>query len=147
MNIGIASDHHGVKVKEKIIKYLEKKGYAVINYGTDNEIAVDYPEYAFKVGEAIANNQIDYGILICGTGIGMSIACNKVKGVRCGKVSTVKEAELTKLHNHANVIAFSASLNILKIKDIIDTFLKTEASTEERHVRRVEQIDSYPTQK
>lgn len=147
MNIAIASDHHGVKVKEKIIKYLEKKGYGVINYGTDNEAAVDYPEYAFKVGEAVADKTVNYGILICGTGIGMSIACNKINGARCGRITSAKEAELTKLHNHANVIAFSANLSILKIKDMIDTFLKTEYSQEERHVRRVEQINSYKSKK
>ena len=143
MKIGIAADHHGVKAKEKLIRYLEKKGHSVINYGTNHETAVDYPLYAFKVGEGIAKKEIDYGILLCGSGIGMSIACNKVKGVRCAKVNTIREAMYSRLHNDANVVAMSASISSVKMKDMIDTFLKTEFSTEERHQRRVDQINKY----
>ncbi len=143
MKIGIAADHHGVKAKEKLIHYLEKKGYSVINYGTNQETSVDYPLYAFKVGEGIAKGEIDYGILLCGSGIGMSIACNKVKKVRCAKVNTIREAMYSRLHNNANVIALSASISSVEMKDIIDTFLKTEFSGEERHQRRVEQINQY----
>lgn len=143
MKIGIASDHRGVKAKEKLIYYLEKKGHSVINYGSNNEMAVDYPIYAFKVGEEVSKGNINYGILLCGSGIGMSIACNKVKGVRCAKVNSVRETKYSRLHNNANVIAMSASIPSMKMKDIIDTFLKTEFSNEERHQKRVEQIDHY----
>lgn len=143
MKIGIAGDHHGVKVKGKLIRYLEKKGYSVINYGTDNEVAVDYPLFAFKVGEGVASGEIDFGILLCGSGIGMSIACNKVNGARCAKVNNTKEAMLSRMHNNANVLAMSASIPLVRMKDMIDTFLKTDFSIEERHQRRVEQINHY----
>ena len=140
MKIGIASDHRGVILKEKIKNYLNEK-YKIIDYGTNSIESVDYPEYAFKVGEDIRDNKIDLGILICGTGIGMSIACNKVKKVRCAKVTTKEEAYLARQHNNANVIALSE--NVTNYKEIIDTFLTTEASKEEKHQRRVAMIDNY----
>lgn len=141
MTVGIATDHHGVVVKKELISYLEQREYQVINYGSDSEAPVDYPLYAFSVGEAIQKGEIDFGILICGSGIGMSIACNKVKGVRCAKVNTSNEAMYSRLHNDANVIALSASSS--DILEIIDTFLSTDFSSEERHHRRVEQINHY----
>ena len=140
MKIGIASDHRGVILKEKIKNYLNEK-YKIIDYGTNSIESVDYPEYAFKVGEDIRDNKIDLGILICGTGIGMSIACNKVKKVRCAKVTTKEEAYLARQHNNANVIALSE--NVTNYKEIIDTFLTTEASKEKKHQRRVAMIDKY----
>ena len=103
--------------------------------------SVDYPQYAYKIGESVRDNKIDLGILICGTGIGMSIACNKVKKVRCAKVTTKEEAFLARSHNNANVIALSE--NITNYKEIIDTFLTTDFSNEEKHIRRVEMIDNY----
>lgn len=141
MTVGIATDHHGVVVKKELISNLEQRGYQVINYGSDSEDPVDYPLYAFSVGEAIQKGEIDFGILICGSGIGMSIACNKVKGVRCAKVNTSNEAMYSRLHNDANVIALSASSS--DILEIIDAFLSTDFSSEERHHRRVEQINHY----
>lgn len=143
MKIGIATDHHGIKVKQEIIHYLESLHYQVIDYGTNSEDMVDYPIYAFQIGEEVVNKNITYGILLCGTGIGMSIACNKVKGIRCAKVSTKEEAKLSREHNNANVIALSSSLDISIIKEIISTFLNTHFSDEERHYRRVEQINHY----
>lgn len=140
MKIGIASDHRGVILKEKIKNYLNEK-YKIIDYGTNSIESVDYPEYAFKVGEDIRDNKIDLGILICGTGIGMSIACNKVKKVRCAKVTTKEEAYLARQHNNANVIALSE--NVTNYKEIIDTFLTTPSSKEEKHQRRVAIIDNY----
>ena len=86
MKLAIATDHRGVEVKQNLIKFLESEGYNVIDYGTNSEESVDYPDYAFKVGEAVARKEVDYGILVCNTGIGMSIAANKVKGVRCARV-------------------------------------------------------------
>lgn len=142
MKIGIAADHHGVKIKEKIKKYLEHFGYEVIDYGTNTIASVDYPEYAFKVGKAL-KEEIELGILICGTGIGMSIAANKVNGVRCALVHNVKEARLAKEHNNANCMSLSASLSMLRIKDILDVFVNTKFSNIERHQRRVDMIDNY----
>ena len=105
------------------------------------DTSVDYPDYAFKIGESIANKGIKLGILICKTGIGMSIACNKVRGVRCAKVDNVEEAKLTRLHNNSNVIAISAlNKNAL---EIVKTFLDTEFSNEERHIRRINKITEY----
>ncbi len=143
MKIGIATDHRGVKIKKNLIKYLNKKGFEVIDYGPYNEEAVDYPDYAFLIGEKINSFEIDLGILICGTGIGMSIACNKVKGIRCAKVDNLEEAKYAKLHNCANVVTLSSKMSIFKMKDILDVFLNTDFSNEERHIRRVEKIDNY----
>ena len=139
--IGIACDHGGFKLKEEINEYLKELGYNVIDYGTMVEESVDYPEYAFKVGEAIRNKGINFGIIICTTGIGMSIACNKVVGVRCAKVDNIEEAKLTRLHNDSNVLALSASK--LNAKEIVKIFLETEFSNEERHIRRINMIKDY----
>lgn len=141
MKIGIASDHNGFKCKQDLTKYLKQKGYNIIDYGCDSEESVDYPEYAFKVGKAILNKQIDTGILICGTGIGMSMACNKVRGVRCAKVNNKEEAKITRIHNHANAIAIAH--DIPDVYEVIDAFLTTPYSNEERHIRRVEMMDHY----
>lgn len=143
MRIGIATDHRGVKQKQKLIKYLEKKGYTIYNYGTDSEESVDYPDYAFLIGEKINSGEIDMGILICGTGIGMCIASNKVKGIRCAKVDNAKEAKLARLHNNANVISLSSAMGLMKMKDILDAFLTTDFSGEERHILRINKIDNY----
>jgi len=143
MKIGIANDHRGVETKYKIVEFLKNLGYEVINYGSDTEEAVDYPEYAFKIGEAVSKKEIDRGILVCRTGIGMSIACNKVKGVRCAKVDNVEDAALTRLDNDSNVIAISYVKDITEIKEIIKTFLEMKFSEEERHQRRINLIDTY----
>ena len=140
MKIGIASDHRGVILKEKIKNYLNNR-YQIIDYGTNSIESVDYPQYAYKIGESVRDNKIDLGILICGTGIGMSIACNKVKKVRCAKVTTKEEAFLARSHNNANVIALSENTN--NYKEIIDTFIDTTFSNDEKHRRRVEMIDNY----
>ena len=142
MKIGIAADHNGVKMKAKIKAYLEHLGHEIIDFGPETIDSVDYPEYAFKVGKAL-KEEIEIGILICGTGIGMSIAANKVKGVRCALVHSTKEAKLSRLHNNANVIALSANTSMLRIKDILDVFINTKFSNEERHQRRINLIDSY----
>lgn len=139
--IGIASDHRGYEIKNKLIEYLNKKGNKIIDYGTNSNESTDYPIYAFKVGEAIKNNEIDLGILICGTGIGMSIACNKIKNVRCAKVSSIEEAILSKQHNNANVIAISA--NVENLYEIIDKFIETKFLNEEKHRNRVDMINNY----
>lgn len=141
MKIGIASDHAGYKVKEIIKKYLQEIHYTVIDYGTYNEDSVDYPNYAFKVCDAINDNEIDFGILICYTGIGMSIAANKRKGIRCAKVDNITEAKLTREHNNSNVLALSALKDIETLKIIVKTYLETKFTNEERHVRRIKLIE------
>lgn len=138
MKIGIANDHHGVELKNKIIKYLHEKNIECINFGTNDSESVDYVEYAVKLCTAVNEKQVDLGILICGTGIGMSIAANKIKGIRCGKVTNPREAELTKEHNMANVIALSEYTS--NVEEIVDAFINTKNSTEERHIRRIEEI-------
>ena len=142
MKIAIATDHHGVKVKEELIKYLNQNGYEVFDYGTNDDTMVDYPEYAFKVGEAVSKKIIDYGILLCGTGIGMSIACNKVRGVRCAKVCSIEEAKLSREHNNANALALSSKMSIHEMEEIINVFLCT-GFLGERHLRRINKIRDY----
>lgn len=142
MKIGIASDHNGVKIKEGIKKYLNYLGYEITDYGPESSDSVDYPEYAFKVGDALKNEEIELGILICGTGIGMSIAANKIKNVRCALVHNTKEARLSRQHNHANCLALGSDLSMFRIKDILDSFINTDFSNVERHQRRVDMIDS-----
>lgn len=143
MKIGIANDHRGYETKNKIVEFLTHLGYEVVNYGSDTEEPVDYPEFAFKIGEAVSKKEIDRGILVCRTGIGMSIACNKVKGVRCAKVDNVEDAALTRLDNDSNVIAISYVKDITEIKEIIKTFLEMKFSEEVRHQRRIDLIDKY----
>lgn len=142
MKVGIACDHHGIEIKNYIIEQLKEK-YYIIDYGTDNNDSVDYPEFAFKIGEEIRDNNIDFGILLCNTGIGMSIACNKVKNVRCAHVGNIYEAEMSRLHNNANVIALSTRLDKGELIKMVDKFLSTEYILIDRHQKRIEMIDNY----
>ncbi len=143
MKIGIANDHRGYKLKLKLVDYLKKKGYEVTDYGTDSTVSVDYPDYGILLGEKVRDKEVDYGIAICGSGIGISIACNKVKGVRCAKVNNTREAKLCRQDNNANIIALNEKMYIFEAKDIIDTFLKTEYKEEERYQRRIDKISKY----
>ena len=140
MNIGISSDHKGYKMKEKLIKYLEQKRCNVVDYGTDSIESCDYPDYAYKLCNGVNNGEVSLGIAICGTGIGISIACNKIKGIRCAKVSNSKEAKMSKLHNDANIVALSSNMILFEAKDIIDEFILTKFSNEERHINRINKI-------
>ena len=143
MKIGIVSDHRGYKLKETLINYLKKKNFEVLDFGTNSTQSVDYPKYGFLIGEKVSKGDIDFGIAICGSGIGISIACNKVKGVRCAKVDTPNEARYTRLDNDANVLALSGAMPAYKAKDIVDEFFKTDFSNAERHLRRINQIKRY----
>jgi len=140
VKIGIANDHRGLITKEYLISYLNGMGYNVINYGTDTNEAVDFPDYAYKLGKGILNKEIDLGIAICGTGIGMSIALNKMNGITCAKVSSVSEAILSKAHNNANAIAISEELPEEVVKEIIDKFINTPFSNVDRYINRNEKI-------
>lgn len=143
MKIGIATDHRGIETKQILTEYLKELGYNVVDYGTNNTDSVDYPDYAFKVGEAVSNKDIDFGVLICNTGIGMSIAANKVKGVRCARVLDEYDAKMARIDNDANVIALSSRIDIEKLKSVLKIFLETTHNSEERHDRRIGKIDSY----
>lgn len=134
MKIGIASDHRGYNVKKMIKETFTN--YEIIDYGTDSEESVDFPIYAKKLGNAIQNKEIDLGIAICGTGIGMSICLNKLRGVYCAKVCKESEAALCKSHNNANVIAISEELEKEEIVKIIDRFINTPFSNVNKYIRR-----------
>lgn len=139
--IGIGNDHAAVEMKNQIKEFLEEKGYKVINYGTDFEESCDYPVYGEKVGRAVASGEVDAGVLICGTGIGISIAANKVKGVRAAVCSEPVTARLTKEHNNANIIAFGARIvGIEMAKAIVTAWLEAEYIGSGRHEKRVNMI-------
>ena len=141
MKIGIANDHGGYELKFNLTKILEEKGYIIVNYGSDTSERVDYPEYAFKLCHAVINKEIDLGIVLCKTGIGVSIASNKVKGIRCGHCSTKEQAHLTKEHNHANVIALSYKQDINELAEMISEIIEEYKKKEEELKKLRAQID------
>lgn len=140
MKVAIATDHNGVNIKKEIIKYLNNQNIETIDLSEHNSAVDDYPLYAFEVGKAVSSKKADYGILLCGTGIGMSIAANKFRGIMCAKVDNSDEARLAKEHNHANVISFSEKKTMWEIKDIVDAYLKATPLEGERYLRRIEEI-------
>ena len=139
--IALGCDHGGYELKLEIIKYLEKKGLEYQDFGCDGE-SVDYPIIARKVGQAILDGACEKGILICGTGIGISIVANKMKGIRCALCSDCFSAEATRLHNNTNIVALGGRVigPELAVK-IVDTFLNTPFSNDERHIRRINMIE------
>ena len=143
MKIGFASDHRGYKLKKELINELKKENYEIIDYGTDSEKSTDYPDYAFKLGENVAKKNVDFGVAICGSGIGISIACNKVKGIRCAKVSNKEEAEVTRIDNDSNIVAFGEKTSFDEAVAIVKTFINTESSDLEKHKRRINKIKEY----
>ena len=143
MKIGFASDHRGYKLKKELINELKKENYEIIDYGTDSEESTDYPDYAFKLGENVAKKNVDFGVAICGSGIGISIACNKVKGIRCAKVTTKEEAEVTRIDNDSNIVAFGEKTSFEDALEIVKTFINTEFSNLEKHQRRINKIKKY----
>ena len=147
MKIGIASDHRGYDLKELILKEFKRDDVELIDYGTDSEDPADYPDLAFKLSEDIRDNKINFGITICGSGIGMSIACNKVKGVRCARVKDVEDVIVSRNDNDANVISFSGKSSLELSMAIINRMIDTPASTEERHIRRRNKIAEYEENK
>ncbi len=142
MKIGIGNDHRGIDLKNKIIEYL-KNNYKMINYGTNTPELVDYPDIAFKVSEDVRDKKIDLGILICGTGIGMSMAANKVPTIRCAKINSVNDAHFAKEHNNANVLAIANNIDFELIKAMLDEFFNTSFSTVPRYAHRNEMLDKY----
>ncbi len=143
MKIAIACDHAALKLKNDVIEKLVKEGYEVEDFGIYEQKSVDYPDYALPVAEAVASGKADKGILICGTGIGMSIAANKVKGIRCALCSDTFSAHATREHNDANILAFGERVVGEGLAmDIVDTFLKTPFSGDDRHVKRIAKISA-----
>lgn len=140
MKVAIATDHNGVEQKSEIIFFLGTKGIEVMDMSKDNNPNDDYPDFAIRVATAVATGEADLGILMCGTGIGMSIAANKVNGIRCAKVSSETEAFLARQHNNANIIALSYKESLDHLKIMVDKFVSTDFSNEERHVRRINKI-------
>lgn len=140
--IAIGCDHGGYELKEKVIRHLEEKGIEFRDMGCHDKKSVDYPVYARMVADAVAEGSCESGILICTTGIGISIAANKVRGIRCALCSDTLSAKLTRLHNDANILAMGAGIVGENLAlEIVDTFLGTPFSGEERHRRRVELIE------
>lgn len=141
MKIYIACDHRGCELKKHLIENLEN-AYEIISSSLPNSSEDDYPDFAFDICTKMDKAK-DLGILICGTGIGISIAANKVKGIRCARINNLDDAKSARIHNHANVIAIPASLEKNVALEIIKTFLDTLPSNEERHVRRINKIINY----
>ena len=140
--IALGCDHGGYELKQEVIAYLEKNHLEYKDYGCYSTESTDYPIYAKLVGHAVAHGECEKGILICGTGIGISITANKIKGVRAALCSDCFSAEATRLHNDANILAMGARVlgSGLAIK-IVDTFLNTPFSGDERHMRRISMIE------
>lgn len=141
--IAIGSDHGGFELKQEIIKHLTKKGIDFEDFGCFSEASCDYTDYGKAVAEAVASGKYEKGILICGTGIGISITANKIKGIRCALCSDCFSAEATREHNDANILALGGRVvGVGLALKIVDTFLNTPFSNEERHIRRVSKIES-----
>lgn len=145
MKVGIANDHSAIEMKKELIPYLESEGYEIVNFGTDTTDAVDYPDYGEKLANAVAAHEVDLGIAICGTGVGISLSCNKVTGIRACCCSEPYSAKYSRLHNNANIICFGARvIGVETAKMILDNFLPVpfEGDTLEgaRHLRRVNKI-------
>ena len=141
--IALGCDHGGYELMQEVIAYLEKNGLEYKNFGCNSTEAVDYPIYAKKVAKAILSGECEKGILICGTGIGISIAANRFKGIRAALCSDCFSAEATRQHNDANILAMGGRVvgPGLAVK-IVDTFLNTPFSNDERHIRRISQMET-----
>lgn len=141
MKIAIGCDHGALDLKNAAIKHLEAKGYEVTDFGTYTPASCDYPEFAEAAARAVASGDCQRGIVLCTTGIGVSITANKVKGIRCALLSDVMSARLTRLHNDTNMMAIGAGVvGQMLALEIMDTWLETEFSGEERHQRRINKM-------
>lgn len=143
MKIAVASDHGGLQLKNIIVKYLKENGYQLTDFGTQNEESVDYPDFAGKAAKAVAKGQCDKGIVICGTGIGVSITANKVKGIRCALVHDCFSAKATAQHNDTNMLAMGQRVIGEGLAlDIVDTWLTTTYEGG-RHDLRIQKMMAY----
>lgn len=140
--IAIGSDHGGYSMKQKVIQYLEENNISYQDMGCGSSASCDYPVFGHAVAKAVAGGECEKGIVICTTGIGISISANKVKGIRCALCNDPLSAKMTRLHNDANVLAMGAGIIGENMAvEIVDTFLNTKFSGEERHQRRVDLIE------
>ncbi len=141
MKIAIGCDHGALALKNKVVAHLQGKGYEVADFGTHSAASCDYPEFAGAAAKAVASGECQKGIVLCTTGIGVSIAANKVKGIRCALLHDVWSAQMTRLHNDTNVMALGAGVVGENLAlQIVDTWLGTEFSGDERHQRRIDKL-------
>jgi ribose 5-phosphate isomerase B len=140
MKIAIASDHAGFEYKKKLIEYIKSKGHQILDFGTYSNEPVDYPDFAFPAAESVAALVADYGVVICGTGIGMSIVANKVSGIRAALCVNEEYARLARQHNNANVLCLGARMTKIELAEkIIDVFFEEDFDGD-RHMIRIEKI-------
>ena len=141
MKLAIACDHGALALKNTMIAHLSKKGYEVVNFGTDTLDSCDYPDFAGPAAQAVAKGECEKGIVLCTTGIGVSITANKVPGIRCALLSDVMSARLTREHNDTNMMALGAGVVGEKLAlEILDTWLDTPFSQDARHQRRIDKM-------
>lgn len=146
MKISIGSDHGGYDLKEKVIKHLNERGIECLDVGCNDKSSCNYPIYGRAAAKAVASGECDFGIVICTTGIGISITANKVEGIRCALCSEPVSTKLTRLHNNANMLAMGAAMIGENMAlEIVDTFIDTPFSGEERHMKRVSLIEEKQT--
>ena len=144
MKLSIACDHGALALKNALIPHLEKKGFEVKDFGTYTLDSCDYPDFAGAAALAVASGNCDKGIVLCTTGIGVSITANKVKGIRCALLSDIMSAKMTRLHNDTNMMALGAAVvGQMLAFEIVDTWLGTEFSGEARHQRRIDKVMTY----
>ena len=143
MKIAVGCDHRGYALKERITTLLKDLGHEVVDLGTGSDESVDYPDFAFPVAEKVASGEVERGILVCGSGVGMSIAANKVRGVRAALCRTVDDARMTRMHNDSNVLTLGEkSMEDPEIDELVRVWLETEYEGE-RHQRRLDKITDY----
>lgn len=141
MKIALACDHGGLTLKNEVVKYLTENGYEIADFGTTTFSSCDYPDFALAAAEAVASGECDRGIFVCTTGIGISIAANKVPGIRCALCSNSYVAMMTRLHNDANALALGGGVTGVNLAlEIVKTFLETPFSEEGKHQRRIDKI-------
>ncbi len=141
MKISIGCDHGALDLKKAVVEHLQKQGHEVKDFGTYSLDSCDYPEYAAAAAQAVADGICDKGIVLCTTGIGVSITANKIKGIRCALLSDVLSAKMTRLHNNTNVMALGAGIVGTNLAlEIVDVWLNTEFSGEVRHQRRIDKV-------
>ena len=143
MKIAIGSDHRGYPLKEELKKHFASNGIEFTDFGTDSEASTDYPDYAKLVGKAVNGGDFNYGVLVCGSGIGVSIAANKVKGIRAVNANNNNLAEMARKHNNANVICFGSDfIDVEKAVRFFEIFINTEFEGGERHNRRISKLEN-----
>ena len=141
MKVSVGCDHGALALKNKVVSHLQGKGVEVVDFGTHTAASCDYPEFAAAASRAVASGECDKGIVLCTTGIGVSISANKIDGIRCALLSDVWSAKMTRLHNDTNVMALGAGVVGENLAlEIVDTWLFTEFSGEERHQRRIDKL-------